>query len=79
MPAARREVWLLRPHDGAARADLARSVDLRQEGPVYWSPLEAAGVRFGNYHLIPGPAEGGGSCDEARAGAEKSGCGVAPL
>ncbi len=79
MPAARRVVWLLGPHDGAARADLARAVDLRQEGPVYWSPLEKAGVRFGNYHLIPGPAEGGGSCDEARAGAEERGCGVAAL
>jgi hypothetical protein len=60
IPAARRVVWLLGPHDHAARAELERTVDLRQEGPVYWSALEEAGIRFGNYHLVPSPGEDAG-------------------
>lgn len=57
LPPARRIIWVLSPYDPAAHAVLSRSTDVRQAGPVYWTPVEtAAPVRFGAYTLAPSPA-----------------------
>ncbi len=53
LPSSRAVVWLLSPHDLAARKELARTVDLRQAGPVYWSPIEAGEFQLGHYRLVP--------------------------
>lgn len=58
VPPSQRVIWLVSPHQQDARIELARKVDLRQEGPVFWHEVVAAHrIRAGGVDLLLSRAE----------------------